>query len=161
MRWKLFLPLAIVLTLLGMLSSKYWAASASRRQIEALQQESGAIFTETDAAIVISFDANSHLADILVRLDEGKVNKVLAGRDLKFQRTGLEPIEPAVVRQVELLVAQAVATHQYYEASLKLEVLAREHGYNSTLVLWGDRLVAEVGNSSEDHIVQQALEVSP
>lgn len=161
MRWKLFLPLAVVLTLLGMLSSKYWAASASHRQIAALQQESGAVFTETDDAIVISFDADSDLADILVRLDEGKVNKVLAGRELKLQRTGLEPIEPDVVRQVELLVAQAVATHEYFEASLKLQKLAQEHGYSSSLVLWGKRLVAEVGNSCEGRIVQQALEVSP
>lgn len=161
MRWKIFLPLAVVLTLLGLLGSKYWSASASHRQIEALQQESAADFMETADALIISLDARGDLADLLVRLDEEKVSQALAGRDLRFQRTGQGQIDLDLSRQVDLLVAQAVATRQYYESSLLLEKLAQQHGYNSSLILWGKRLVAEVGNSVESHIVQQVLEVSP
>jgi 3-hydroxy-3-methylglutaryl CoA synthase len=161
MRWKLFLPLAVILTLLGMLGSNYWSASASHRQIAALQQESVANISENEDSIVLSLEANGDLADILANLDQEKVNRVLAGRELKLQRTGLVPIDLDFSRQVDLLVAQAVATREYYSASLMLEKMAQEHGYNSALVIWGDRVVAEVGDSLECHIAQQVMEVRP
>lgn len=162
MRWKLFIPLAVILTLLGMLGSNYWSASASHRQFAALQQESvAANISENEGSIVLSLEANGDLADILAHLDQEKVNRVLAGRELKLHRTGLEPMDLDISRQVDLLVAQAVATREYYSASLMLEKMAQEHGYSSALVIWGDRVVAEVGDSLEGHIAQQVMEVSP
>lgn len=161
LRWKLFVPLAVVLTLLGMLGSKYWSASASHRQILALEQASTAEIAAEEEAVIISLTANGDLEDLLAELDAVEVEAILADRNLKLQRTETQPVDTILVRQTDLILAQAVATREYYSASLQLQELAEERGYRSALVIWGERVVAEVGNEKTSYIAQQAMGVNP
>lgn len=161
MRWKLFVPLAIVLTLLGMLGSKYWSASASHRQIAALQQEGSAEIAEDKERVIISLSPEGDLADLLAKLDEAQVEAILAGRELRLQRTGAQPVDVALARQLDLIIAQAAATREYYTASQQLQELAAERGYRSALVIWGERVVAAVENDRNSYIAQQAMGVNP
>lgn len=161
MRWKLFVPLAVVLTLLGMLGSKYWSASASHRQIAALQQEGSAEISKDKEAVIIRLTAKGDLADLLAKLDAVQVKAILAGRELHLQRADTQPVDVVLARQLDLILAQAAATREYYSASMQLRELAEKWGYSSALVVWGERVVAEVGNESHNYIAQRAMGVNP
>jgi len=160
LRWKLFVPLAVILTLLGLMGSKYWSASASHRQISALQQACSLKILEKKDHFTINF-AEKELPDVLADLDSKSVEMILDGKDLKLMRDQTQPIEAVLARQTDLIVAEAVATKEYYRASLQLQALAEKSGYSSALVIWGERLVAEVGDSEHSYIVQQPMEVNP
>jgi hypothetical protein len=161
LRWKLFVPLAVALTLLGMMGSKYWSASASHRQISALQQASSLKILEKEDQVIIHFPDQKELPDVLADLDSRSVEMILADKDLKFVREQTQPIEAGLARQTDLIVAEGVATKEYFQASLQLLAMAEKSGYSSALVIWGERLVAEVGDSEHSYIVQQPMGVNP
>lgn len=101
------------------------------------------------------------MADLLAKLDEAQVEAILAGRELRLQRTGAQPVDVALARQLDLIIAQAAATREYYTASQQLQELAAERGYRSALVIWGERVVAAVENDRNSYIAQQAMGVNP
>ena len=157
LRWKLFIPLAIGLTALTLMGSYFWSASASNRYLSALNNQSVAEIAVEGSNLLVSIDSGQALAEILDGFDSQQVNKLAADKVLKFHRVDLESIGPALENQVELIVAQAAATSEYYQASLLLGDLADRWGYGSEMFIWEGRIVAEVGNSKYSYITQRSL----
>lgn len=161
LRWKIFVPMAIGLALLGMLGSKFWSASASQRQITALQENGPVEFSQDGGQVRASLPPEGSMAELLADLDPSGIESLLAGRNLVLQRTGKEPADAETAAMLDLILAEAAATGQYYAAATQLQALAKENGSQSSLVIWGDRLVAEIGDSRYSYIAQQVVGVSP
>lgn len=160
LRWKIFVPLAVCLTLLGLLGSKYWSLSASQRRIAAMEEEGLAVMESPDG-ITFTFAAEDDLAGLLARLDPGQVKGVLGEKDFSLEREGARAVEPDLADQVELILLEAAATGRYYSASRELRELADKWGYSGDLALWGDEVVAEVKKGDSSYIAHIEAGVKP
>lgn len=162
LRWKIFIPLAVLLTGLGLLGSYYWTASASSRSLSALNSHDNVSFNLEDNYLILSVNDGQALATTLKNLETSEIRAILTESELKIQRKGYLPVDSSLVQQVELILAQAAATHEYYEASLHLNNLAEIWGYESVMFIWEDRVVAELSDAQSSIIAQRLLKgVSP
>lgn len=161
LRWKLFVPLAVGLTLLGLSISKYWTVSASERQLSALNQDGKAELVIEEDALVIVLAADAELAELLAGLAPDQVQQVAAGRELHLQRTERQQADPALAAQMQLILAQAIATGEYYTASRQLTDLARDWQGTATFLLWGNRVVAEIDAKEWGCIAQAEMRLNP
>lgn len=162
LRWKIFIPLAVLLTGLGLLGSYYWTASASSRSLSALNSYDNVNFNLEDNYLILSVKGGQALATTLENLETSEIKSILTQRELKIQRKDFLPVDSNLVQQVELILAQAAATHEYYEASLHLKNLAEIWGYESVMFIWEDRVVAELNDTQSSIIAQRILKgVSP
>ena len=150
LRWKLFIPLACILTVAGLLGSYFWNASASQRQLAALNKQTEARVEIRGDQIIITVDKGHDLADVLSRIDRVKVERL--NKVLRLQRAGVQELEPALARQIDLIAAQSVATREYYHASEDLKELAARWGYEADMLIWEGWIVAEVGNNECSYI---------
>lgn len=157
LRWKLFIPLAILFTVIGLLGNHYWSASASSRSLSSLNDIDNVSVVLEDKQMLISVNNGQALADILKKLETSQIRELLSDRELKLQRSESLPVETGLVQQVDLILAQAASTHEFYAASLDLRELARQQGYSAAMFIWEDRIVAEVANGERNYIAQQPV----
>jgi ABC-type histidine transport system ATPase subunit len=157
LRWKLFIPLAVGLTALALLGSYFWSATASNRYLSALNNQSVAEIAVQGNRLSISIDSGQALTEILEGFDAQQLNKLAAGKVLDFQRKEMQSIDSVLANKIELVVAQAAETREYYQASLLLEELAKQWGHEAEMFIWEGRIVAEVGSSQHSYITQRWL----
>lgn len=157
LRWKLLIPLAILLTGIGLLGNHFWFASASSRSLSSLNDLENVSVALEDTHMLISVNNGQALADILDNIDHSQIKELLSDRELKLQRSESLPVETGLVQQVDLILAQAASTHEFYTASLSLQELARQQGYNAVMIIWEDRIVAEVAKGELSYIAQQPV----
>lgn len=157
LRWKLFLPLAIGLTVVALIGSYYWSATASNRYLSSLNNQAVAEIALEGNRLSIQIEGGQALIEILSELDSEQVNKLSAGKYLRFERVNAEPLDSFWANQVDLIVAQAAATREYYHGHMLLEDLAADLGLEADLFIWEGRLVAEVSSQSLSYISQRPL----
>jgi len=163
LRWKLFIPFTIALTAVALLGSYFWTASSSTRQLSALNNQAVASIVIEGNQLSITFENGQALAKVLEELDNDQIRTIFSDKIVKLQRRDVASLDASLANQIELIVAQAAATQEYYNASLDLNDLAGQWGFEATMILWEDRIVAEVGNSTHSYIAQSPLKgvVSP
>lgn len=127
LRWKLFAVLAIILTMVGLIGNKYIAGSAHHRQVSLLE-EAGLEITIGDERLTIAVGPFDDLFAILEELDPALVEAALAGRDLSFEREEYDQVNLPLRTNTDLILAEAIATGEYYRASKQLESVAAEQG---------------------------------
>lgn len=152
LRWKLFIPMAVILTVLGLLGNYYWNASASKRNISALNNQAAAEVEVLGDQLSVNLKSGQALADLLFKLDSAQLKKIGADKEIVLRRSDYNTVEADLTQEIDLLVAQAVATNEYYEASKTLKGLAEEWGYEASMIIWQGSLVAEVGNNTHSYI---------
>lgn len=160
LRWKLFSLLAIILTLVGLLGNKYIASSAHHRQISLLEESGQCIAVNSDC-LLITIGPQDDLFASLSSLDPEKVESALAGRSLFIEREEYTQVDLQMKTRTDLILAEAIATGEYYKASKQLETIAEEQGYSSILFFWGKRLVTELNDGHHSYITQQFGGVNP
>lgn len=158
MRWKIFIPLAIVLTAAGLLGSIYWSNTASTRYLSVLDTEATDVVVE-GKTITIKLKNGQALADILDYLDGPQLAKVTRERELVLSRVDMLPVDTSLTQEVHLILAQAVATKEYYKASLMLRDLAADRGYSSEMLIWQGMLIAEIADTRHSYIALYRQEV--
>jgi len=156
LRWKIFIPMAILLTVAGLLGSYFWSASASNRYLSALNETENAQIMLEDGLVSIKINDGS-IADILGELDSKQVEE-FASDSLSIERAGAGEVSPSLQGQVDLVVHEAVATREYFQANLQLQDLASRWDLEAEMIIWGDKLVAEVGDSGHSYITHCPLE---
>jgi len=161
LRWKLFVPLAVVLTAAGLLGSYFWSASASARYLSTLENQAVADITIDGDDLIISLKTGQALPEILEELNYDQLAKISGENRINFVRIGKESTDSSLNHQVDLILAQAIATREYYAANLLLKDLAAEWGYSADMVIWQDMVVAEIGDSQESYIASSVREVGP
>lgn len=148
-RWKLFLPLALAVSLLAVGGSHFWAASVDNRSLDSLVGGSIQQITRTNTEISFVLTADAELNQALGQIDQHWGSGLFDNRTLKLSRADRGPVPADLARQVELLVAQAAATCHYYDAAADLETLAGAWGYEANVLLWNRHLLVELDNGSE------------
>lgn len=156
LRWKIFIPLAIVLTAAGLLISHFWTQSATTRHLSALDSVAADIELEGNT-LVIKLDEGQALAEVFPGSD-GMVAKAIKNRELKISREGKGPVNAGLAQEVDIILAQAVATKEYYQASCLLRELATEHGYKAEMLLWQEMLIAEIADAGHSYIALRPVE---
>lgn len=156
LRWKIFIPLAIILTAAGLLISYHWTQSASTRHLSAL--DSAAVDFELEGnTLAIKLRKGQALADAFPGSD-GKLAKVVKNRELRIFREGKKTVDAHLAQDVDLIMAQAVATKEYYHASRLLKDLAAEHGYAAEMLLWQGMLIVEIEDAQHSYIAFRTVE---
>lgn len=151
LRWKLFISLVILLTAVGLLGSYYWSASASNRYL--LGWDKSVADVTIDGGIMsIELNNGQTLAEILHVLDDGELAKMASKKKLEITRADMEPVDISLAGDVELILAQAVATSEYYQASLLLKELATRQGYSAQMLIWQGMVVAEIYDAQHSYI---------
>lgn len=157
MRWKIFIPLAIILTAVGLLGSYYWANIASARYLSGLDSLAADVVLEGKTITIILNDGQA-LADIFDDLDDAQLPMVTSERQLKITRDDMVPVDTGLSQQVQLILAQAVATKEYYQGSLLLKELATDRGYSSEMLLWRGMLIVEIADAQHSFIALKPIQ---
>lgn len=156
-RWKIFLPLALAISLLALAGNYFWVASADNRELASLVGEDIEEVSRTDDTVALVLAADSDLFQALSQVDDQGGADLLAGRALQLARAERSPIAPELANKVELLVTQTMATRQYYETAEQLTELAGTWGYNAIVIVWNRYLLVELDNGREAHYITRRL----
>lgn len=157
MRWNLFVPLAVLCTVLGLLGNYYWHVSASTRYLAHVKEQADADISMVGDTLLISISAGQALSEFLPRLEGDKLGKLLARNKIDLCRKDSLPVDGGLKNQVDLVVAQALATEEFYNAERILRQLAEEHGMTAELTIWQGLLVAEVRDAGHSYIAHGRL----
>lgn len=156
MRWKIFIPLAILLTAAGLLGSFYWSNITSTRYLSRLDSLEADVALE-GKTVTITINDGQALSDIFNDRDDVQLPMTNEGQ-LKIFRGDMLPIDSSLSQQVQLILAQAVATKEYYQASLLLRELATDRGYGSEMLIWQGMLIVEITDARHSYIALKPVQ---
>lgn len=158
LRWKLFVILAVIFVALGLAGNKYITGSAHRHDLTLLEDTGLQVAFDGDK-LRIDIESDESLTDVFNGLEPTVAETIFANYSLRLGRLGFEQVDSALSARVDLILAQAVATGEFYTASTLLEQVAKEQGYKSSMIMWGQRLVAEIANEKRCYIALLPWEV--
>lgn len=156
-RWKIFLPLALAVSLLALAGNHFWVASVDNRGLNSLIGEDIEDVSREEDTVFLVLSADSDMFQALSFIDEQGGADLFAGRVLQLSRAERNPVPDELANEIELLVAQTAATRQYYEAAAELATLAETWGYKAHVIVWNRYLMVEVDNGREAFYLTRRL----
>ncbi|MTI94499.1 MAG: hypothetical protein FH749_03285 [Firmicutes bacterium] len=149
MRWKIFIPLALALTVFALAGNHFWMNYTDRAYATALTGESIQQVTMEHDVMSITVAEGYRVSDVISVLEANADSAVWSRvRDIRMEPKSEHLLPVKITRQVDLIAAQAQATKEYYTASLLLEELAVEYDLTAETLLWGNWLFMELNSDS-------------
>lgn len=149
LRWKLFIPLAIFLTVLALAGNFFAEAKLAGSGIAGIDDPSITELRLTRQEMIVVVEPGQLKTALLV-LEDGGAQRQLLGRRLSVKAPqGQGSINSELRLEADLLLAQAVATREYWQVGLILKEQAARQGYQANLYVWGSWFIMEIYNSTE------------
>jgi hypothetical protein len=148
-RWKLFIPLTIFLTVLALGGNFLTEAKLAGSGVAGIADPSITELRLTRQEMIVVVEPGQLRTALLV-LEDGGAQRQLVGRRLSVKAPqGQGAINSELRLEAELLLAQAVATREYWQVGQILKEQAARQGYQANLYVWGSWFIMEIYNSTQ------------